>query len=236
MLPKKFKGLVFFDPLFWYTPGKGVTVYYNFTDPKQSMEATLAYLEKNMAWFRDQKTIFDADSRALQNFIARGSVKDVSKMVKLIHEIWPMVAVAHILGSTESLPVSDDLRALCIQIRYESDDVLHPSLTQINKLFAQKRRISTTQHLMLTEALRGQLPNDAEQKTRAWGWVYHKGKIMFDVEKYQKAAKIRIDVLTEKDGMISRCGQWTHSCDQMMCQLHALCTTPSVSFRDILCA
>jgi phosphoenolpyruvate synthase/pyruvate phosphate dikinase len=135
-LPQKFHNLLFFDPLFICTPKKAVAVYYNFTDPKQNPQPLIDYLEKNLDWFKNEKTSFDKNCNEIRALIINKS-RDLKKLLLLNHEIWPMIAIANVLGSTELLKISKKLRGICIKIRKESDDVLHPSLTYINS-FSQK--------------------------------------------------------------------------------------------------
>ena len=197
-LPEKFKNLLFFDPLFIYTPKKAVAVYYNFTDQKQSLQPLIDYLEDNLSWFKDEKVIFDKNSEKIRNLIRHKS-DDFKKIANLNHEIWPMIAVANVLGSTEFFKVSNNLKKICIQIRNESDDVLHPSLTYINKVISKKFGLDTRNYL-LSEFLNDTTPNNAKLKTREKGWAYHKGNIIFNIEKYCEDNKLQIINPTKKHG------------------------------------
>lgn len=188
-LPEKFKNLLFFDPLFIYIPQKAVAVYYNFTDPKQSPQPLIEYLENNLFWFKNEKIKFDKNCQKIRNLIKNNS-SDFKGIVKLNHEIWPMIAVANLLGSTESFKISNKLRKICIQIRHESDDVLHPSLTYLNKLISRKAK--DTQNILLEEIVNNNFPDYIELRKRKKGWVYHKGNIIFNTEKYFKDNKIQI--------------------------------------------
>jgi len=197
-LPEKFKNLLFFDPLFIYTPKKAVAVYYNFTDQKQSLQPLIDYLEDNLSWFKDEKVIFDKNSEKIRNLIRHKS-DDFKKIANLNHEIWPMIAVANILGSTEFFKASNNLRKICIQIRNESDDVLHPSLTYINKVISKKFGLDTRNYL-LSEFLNDTTLNNAKLKTREKGWAYHKGNIIFDIKDYCRKNKIKIINPSKKHG------------------------------------
>ncbi|HED36750.1 MAG TPA: hypothetical protein ENI76_00665, partial [Ignavibacteria bacterium] len=68
-LPEKFKGLLFFDPIFIYTPKKAVAIYYNLTDPKQNIQHLIDYLEKNLLWFRKEKNKFDKDCQEIRQLM-----------------------------------------------------------------------------------------------------------------------------------------------------------------------
>jgi len=197
-LPEHFFNLLFFDPLFVYTPKKAVAVYYNFTDPNQNPQPLLSFLEKNLEWFRKEKVRFDQNCKSIRQLIKDKS-SDYKKVVKLNHEIWPVVAVANFFGSTENFKVSDELRQICIKIREESDDVLHSSLTYINEVISKKFSLDT-QNVLLSEFLGDTIPNKDELKTRENGWVYHKGNIIFDIKKYCEDNKIQIINPTKKQG------------------------------------
>ena len=121
------------------------------------------------------------------------------RITDLNHEIWPMIAVANVIGSTDFFKVSNNLREICIRIRNESDDVLHPSLTYINKIISKKFKIDT-QNILLNEFLNNTIPDKVKLKTRKKGWVYHKGNIFFNIKKYCEDNKIQIINPTKKHG------------------------------------
>lgn len=197
-LPEKFKNLLFFDPLFIYTPKKAVAVYYNFTDPKQNPQPLIDFLEENSSWFRKEKIIFDENCEKIRNSIKNNS-DNFKNIINLNHEIWPMIAVANVLGSTEFFKVSNNLRKICIQIRNESDDVLHPSLTYINKVIAKKFNLEAENYL-LSELLSNTIPNKLTLKKRTGSWGYHQGNIFFNIKKYCDDNKILIINPTKKHG------------------------------------
>jgi len=200
-LPQKFNNLLFFDPLFIYTPKKAVAVYYNFTDPKQNLQPLIDYLEQNLSWFKKEKNKFDKNCQKIRQLIKNNS-SDYKKIAELNHEIWPIIAVANVFGSTEFFKVSDNLRKICIQIRNESDDVLHPSLTYLNKLIAEKLKIKNIQNILLSEVFNDIIPKNTEIKKREGGWIYHKGNLVFDLKEYCKDNKIQIVNPSKKQGNI----------------------------------
>ncbi len=189
-LPEKFNHLLFFDSLFIYTPKKGVSVYYNFTDLKQDPRLLLKYLEKNIAWFKKEKIKIDKSCKELRKLIKNKS-NNYKKIANLNHEIWPLISVANIFGDSTFLKVSSNLRKICIQIREESDDILHPSLTYLNKIIENKFQINT-QNVSLSEILNNKIPNAVELKKREAGWAFHHGDIIFDIKKYCKQNKFKL--------------------------------------------
>ncbi|HAU66090.1 MAG: putative phosphoenolpyruvate synthase [Candidatus Uhrbacteria bacterium GW2011_GWF2_39_13] len=199
-LPEKFKNLLFFNPLFIYTPKKGVTIYYNFTDPEQNPQPLLNDIEKNLTWFKREKAKFDKNCQKIRALI-KNKTSNYKKIANLNHEIWSLIAVANFFGSTEFFKVSHILKNLCIQIREESDDVLHSSLTYLNKLIAKKFKVDT-QNISLTEILNNNLPDDVELRKREKGWVFHNGNIIFNIKNYCKENKIQIINPTKKYGNV----------------------------------
>ena len=196
-MPQQFKNLLYFDPLFIYGPKKGVAVYYNFTDPDQSPQPLIAYLEKNNVWFENKKKEFDKHCQEIRTLLKKNSL-DYKRIVQLNHAIWSTIAVANVLANTEVFKVSDRLRKLCVKIREESDDILHPSLTQINIAVKKKLGLKDIQNVSLHEALATRIPNISEMNKRKKGWLYHKGKIVYDAERYLQKNYIQLIAPTKK--------------------------------------
>ncbi|NLC31523.1 MAG: hypothetical protein GX765_05745 [Candidatus Moranbacteria bacterium] len=192
MLPKKFKDLIFFDPLFIYVQNKAVTIYYNFTDPEQNLQPLIDFLEKNYSWIKREKIDFDNNCQKIRE-ILKNKLNDHIELHKLIKEIWPLIAVANVLGSTEFFKVSKRLRSLCIIVRNESDDVLHPAINYLTKLVSvlipDKKFIN---QILYSEFEKNIIPSRAELEKRNNGWLYHKGKIVYDFEKYYQKNNIEI--------------------------------------------
>ncbi|EKE20574.1 MAG: Phosphoenolpyruvate synthase [uncultured bacterium] len=184
MLPKKFKNLIFFDPLFIYTPQKAVSIYYNFTDPKQNLQSLIDFLEKNEDWLKKEKLIFDINCEKIRK-IMKNKLSDHANLFRLIGEIWPMIAVANVLGSTEYFRVEKSLRSICIVIRNESDDVLHPAINYLTRLVSNlvvdKKYID---QILYSEFAQNKMPSKEELNKRRKGWLYHKGNITYKKEKY----------------------------------------------------
>lgn len=192
MLPKKFKDLIFFDPLFIYTQNKAVAIYYNFTDPEQNLQPLIDFLEKNHTWIKREKIDFDNNCQKIREII-KNKLNDYIELNRLIKEIWPMIAVANVLGSTEFFKVSKKLRSLCIIVRNESDDVLHPAINYLTKLVSvlifDKKFIN---QILYSEFEKNIIPPRAELKKRNNGWLYHNGKVVYDFERYFQENNIEI--------------------------------------------
>lgn len=199
MLPQAFKDLIFFDPLFISTPQKGVAIYYNFTDPKQNLQTLIDFLENHLTWLENEKIRFDDACRTLRMWM-KGGAQDFKGIAELNHAIWPMVAVANVLGSTETYAVSQALRQRCIQIREESDDVLHPSLTYLNTILAKYFNIHDPRQILLSEFLNSSIPATGVIQQREMGWLYHNGILALDVRSYLDEHNIHIEDISQEHG------------------------------------
>lgn len=196
-LPRQFKGLLYFDPLFIYKPGQAVTIYYNFTDPKQDLLPLLQFLENNLAWFTAKKAKFDQYCKKIRRMM-RDNISDYKMIYKTLCSVWPMIAVANIFGSTQTLKISPELKETCIKIREESDDVLHPALSYISA-FAKKRigadfpeATGYLNFISLSEIISGHIPKKEILTKRSKGYLFHKGIVYLDTEGFLKENNIRL--------------------------------------------
>jgi phosphohistidine swiveling domain-containing protein len=190
LLPKKFNNLLFYSPLFIYTPGKSVEIYYDFTDPKQDPKELSLYLEKNLSWFSDIGKTFESNCKKISELINSKS-NDFNQIIELLYELWTTLTVANTFAISESLSVSNELKEISVKIMNQSDSVLHPSLTYINKLISEKINHGT-QNLLLSEFLQKKLPSDVEESRRERGWLYHNGRLIINYEEYLKDNNIKL--------------------------------------------
>ena len=191
-LPEKFKNLLFFDPLFIYNPGKAVTIYYNFTDPKQNLEPLLDFLSKNISWLKKEKIKFDSDCLEIRKILKNKS-NEHKRLYFLIGEIWPMIAVCNVFGSTEYYKVPKELKQICIQVRNESDDVLHPAISYLTQIISDLiPNINFVNLITYSEFVNNLIPDKKELEKRKNGWLYHDGKIIHNHEKYFQEKNIQL--------------------------------------------
>ena len=201
MLPSKFNDLVFFDPLFIFTPGKALAVYYNFTDPKQDLQQLINFLENNIEWLKKEQEKFDYDCQLIRNLMNAKS-NDHEELTRLIKEIWPMISVADTLSVSEIFSMNDALKEICIAVREESNDVLHASMSYLRNiildLISEKEHVD---YILHSEFINKTFPPDHELQKRRDRWFFHKGKIGVNIEEYCKQQNIRIveDIKSSSD-------------------------------------
>ena len=178
-LPKKFNNLLFFSPLFVYIPGKAVQVYYNFTDSQQDPDNLLDFLKKNVSWVAKQKSIFDENCKNIRKLISNNTYS-YKKLISLIQDVWPIITVANIFGNYEESTISRELKKIFIQIRKESDDILHPWLSYLNKILSLKFNIKNIENLLIEEILNDKIPSKSELDKRKNWWYYYMGNLICD--------------------------------------------------------
>jgi len=187
-LPRQFDNLIFFDPLFIYHPQKGISIYYNFSDPKQGLEPIFNYLENNISLFIKRKVKFDIYRREIKSIITK-RLKNSNRLYFLIQEIWPIIALSNIFGGTKIFKVSQKLRKTCFTIRVESEGILHPAMTYLSNItyleLGQKNRIPPKYfpYLLPSEKTKS-FPSKNELARRTHGYLFHRGKIYLNIKKY----------------------------------------------------
>lgn len=197
MLPLKFKNLLYFDPLFVCKPQQAVAVYYNFTDKKQNASRLIKYLENNLPLLLKNKKEFDKNCRDVGTLILKDS-ENYQRLFFLIQEIWPMIAVSNFLGSTEVYTVSKKLRNLCIKVRKESDDVLHPAMAYLSSVISRKIKESHpgladyVSYLLVSEFINKNIPDKKDMIKRSRGYLFHKGKLSLSIEKYLRQQRFKL--------------------------------------------
>ena len=133
MLPKKFNTSVFWDPLFIATPGKGVGVYYNYSDQQQNADSLMAYLDHHLSLLSREKIAFDYHVRKVKE-ILQLQINNPRQLHQLLLEIWPMITIADRIGTNPEFIVSTEMQDFCLKVRAETDGVLHAGLTYLSQL------------------------------------------------------------------------------------------------------
>lgn len=190
-LPQRFHDLLFFDPLFIHTPKKGVSVYYNFTDPKQDPTPLLNYLNTHFSEFLNMKDHFDRICQKVRLMIKEQSLDHVD-LFNSIKEIWPIMAVANIFGSGD-FSSSKDLHKLSIKIREESDNVFHAGVEYLSTIIAKKIPLNySVNTILLSEFIDNNLPTKKELEKREGMWLYYKGNCYTDIPEFLLSEQIKL--------------------------------------------
>ncbi|MDB5260287.1 MAG: Phosphoenolpyruvate synthase [Candidatus Nomurabacteria bacterium] len=182
MMPEKLAQKIFFDPLFIYRMNKAVTIYYNFTDPKQSLNSVAQYLNENESIFDELKDQFDVDCYEIRQMIDRKKPEEFNNLFEKVICIWPLIAISNVLGDDRDyLPiVKESMREKYLLIRKESDGLWQKGAKilqiQAEHLIPQKY-LPWSEFLLSKEVISKELPSITELKKRKDGYLYHKGSL-----------------------------------------------------------
>ncbi|MFH1632234.1 MAG: PEP-utilizing enzyme [bacterium] len=191
MLPKKYKDLLSFDPMFIYSPGKGVSVYYDYSDPEQSVQPLIHYLENNLSWYREIEQESQNNCDELKKLIHNES-NDTRQLLDLILDISPTQAISNLLGGTDSYEVSNELREISIRIRDYSDKIFHLAIAYLSNIMTQKVGVENASFVLMSELLEDKAPSQDTIDQRKKGWIYHRGNMLFDARQYAQDVNIML--------------------------------------------
>lgn len=203
-LPKVCHNLCFFAPIFAHVDGKGISMYYNWSDAGQDPSSTGRYFSVNEAEFDKLRQEFNHHCDVVR---ALAKSKDANKIESLINEtilIWPLIALANGLGAGgyEKI-ISESLSQKCIDIRKESDDVLHAAVETLADLVYQMvpdEYKPYSEYLLSAEIINKTFPNIEELKARKRAYVYHKGTLYTGKTIQEFAASNNLNIAEEDVG------------------------------------
>lgn len=185
-LPAVSSGLLFFDPLFVYSPGKGITIYYNFTDIKQDPVPVAKYFNEHEKLLDGLRTRFDQDCEKVRELTAEKDSKKIGMLFGGITDIWPLIALSELLGLDEHgkmFGVSVSLFKKYQAMRRESDGVLHwggEALLEEARELVPGHYKKFAEYLFFDEIKMGKLPSIKELKKRRAGYIYHLGQLYIE--------------------------------------------------------
>jgi phosphoenolpyruvate synthase/pyruvate phosphate dikinase len=185
-LLKASHGVIFFDPLFYHEKGKGISVFYNFTDPKQDLVKLISHFNSNKNEIYSLKKEFDLNCNKIRKIIKKESPGDLNVLFGLISKVFPFVTISKVLGDDARCNVSGvskDLVGEFIKTRKESDDVLYDSEERMLEL---ARQIVPKDHhewleFMTLEEINSREFSKEELKKRREKYIYHKGELYTDI-------------------------------------------------------
>lgn len=183
-LPAMCGGRLFFDPLFTYVPGEGITVYYNFTDIKQDPAPVAKYFNEHENELDKLAEEFRTDCCKIEHMSAEKDPKQFKKLYDLICKIWPLITLSELLGQDadgKRSGVAPSLLAKYQQMRKESDGVAHwgdeALLEEALQLLPEDYK-KFAEFLFFDEINAGNLPAISELEKRSRGYVFHLGKML----------------------------------------------------------
>ncbi|MBI4138297.1 MAG: hypothetical protein HY482_01745 [Candidatus Wildermuthbacteria bacterium] len=181
-MPLACQGALFFNPLFLYVPGKGISAYYDFADPGQNPAAAAEYFNSREDEVAELKEKLEEGCVKARFLTSRKDPKKFKELFETILAVWPGIALSVMFGEAKDrgLPVSEKLLTLWQTMRKESEGVLRggaEALLESARALLLKAYKKEAGFLLFKEIFSGELPSQKEVEKRKSGFVYYCGEL-----------------------------------------------------------
>lgn len=182
-------GLMFFEPLFIHEEGKGVSVYYDFTDPQQDPRLLLPYFLENSEKFYRLCDEYEKDCQEILELISLDRSDDFEKVFNLLVRSWTMLAIGVVLGGMEGeekyraiIKRSYDVRVKYDTVVYKAEEYL---LKTMSASLAEDGE-NLVHYVFPEEYVDGKMPTIDELRQRVRQYAYFKGSLQtsFDIDQF----------------------------------------------------
>lgn len=199
-LPKVCGNAVFFEPIFIYKMGKGMAVYYNFTDPDQNPDFLVNYFNKHQREFDALARKYLKNCHKLLRIVEENKASNFIKIFRLIYkEIWPMVIISNILSSLRADATDRKLWRRAFQLRAKTEKLEYVgggALLELAKLKIPSELVDFVEFLTFEEVNTGRWPPVPILRKRRQGFIYFKGELHGD-ELKKFAKKNHFEIIDE---------------------------------------
>jgi phosphohistidine swiveling domain-containing protein len=181
-LPKICHHRLFYDPLFIYKPGKGVSVYYNWTDPAQDPEEMTAYFNDHLDEFEGLATQHAQDCAEMKGMATTDA--DAATLYNQVQKLWPLISasVSICSASSNASPELTD-KALSVRSNSESSHYIGDSEVMKRMIQASPNDFKDLLNFITFEEFKAkELLRSEEVTERVKGYVYYQGRIHIDHE------------------------------------------------------
>lgn len=173
-------GEMFFEPLFIHEDGKGVGIYYDFTDPKQDPKHLLPYFKTNYDKFIEAVKSYELDCKEIIKLTADNSVQDFAKVYGLIMKTWPVLAICDVLGAMTADEQYSDIIKLAYNARVKNDQAVYRAeeyLSEIIRSSFEFKDKALADLVFPEEFIEERIPSLEELNIRKHGYIYFAGKM-----------------------------------------------------------
>jgi phosphoenolpyruvate synthase/pyruvate phosphate dikinase len=180
-LPKLCHNSVYFDPIFVYKKGRGVGVYYNYSDSQQDTENISKYYREHSYQFFEDMENYVRDCQRLMDLAKKERMEDFEQIRELIAHTWTGLAITNVVGKDTTIPKEMSKRAY--EIRATHDHVTYDAGWALWRLIQKRvpgKLKQYTRFFTFDELKSMQWPTETELDARAKGFVYFQGKIFPD--------------------------------------------------------
>ena len=172
-------GVFFVEPMFIFRPGKGVGVYYNWSDRRQDPKRSVEYFNANPDAFDSLRAEYLQLCDEIGKMTAAPDV-DVRKLFDHLVAMWPGLMFATMLGKWDGTPLNPEVKQQCFDLRESTDKVFYAADAVLEKRMKDVvgvDRVADVNFFTIEEILSGILPTREVIEQRKKGFVYFMGEL-----------------------------------------------------------
>jgi phosphohistidine swiveling domain-containing protein len=178
MLPRACQNVLRFTPLFWYTKGKGVGVYYDFSSLDQDPANLVALYRKNPEVFEQETKTFEKITKRIDELLHEEPI-DLKAVNAAMLDAFSVITIIA-LFSKEYTRIDGPILAQSQELRQKNEQLLHIAAAAIiNNLQKNlpEAYLPFIHFLRMEELITNTLPAVTELEDRAREYVLYKGTL-----------------------------------------------------------
>ena len=172
-------GVFFAEPMFVFSPGKGVGVYYNYSDPRQDPQRAIEYFNAHPESFQRMRDAYLEQCPEVEKMIAMPDVS-IGDLYHLLVSIWPAFVYCAMLGKWDDGTLNLDVQKGFFDLRASTDKVFYDADAVLEKFILAKvgsDRSADAEFFTAEEVISGAYPSLENFDQRKKGFVYFKGEL-----------------------------------------------------------
>lgn len=173
-------GSFFAEPLFVFTPGQGVGVYYNWTDLRQDPIHWVDYLNAHPEAFDDLERRYLSQCDQIVAMAQNLREESFLKLVELLVDVWPMFGLCSMLGAWDRSELNPGVKKRCFELRAKTDQVFYTAddaLERVAREIVGSERVADLALYRFDEINSRQFPSSEEVEQRKKGFVFYQGEL-----------------------------------------------------------
>ena len=196
-LPRMIENATFFNPLFKYTPGKGVSVYYDMNNDDTLDTPILDYYKKNPEKAKELITKTESLVEQIIVLTKDPQISDFKKLFELSVSFFSILVVLMLLGDANKYPSKFNDAFLLTRKKYENLIYdAQAALTKIGKEIIGKRSIDYK--FVKFEELQGNKFDLKEIESRKKGYFFYNNIIFANMDQKIFEKKNNLGFLDEE--------------------------------------
>jgi len=182
ILPKLTHGLVRYDPLIVYNPGKGVDIYYELHDWVLEDDVLAPYFQKNIREFIKLADEHEKECLEIKKMV-KSKVLNFPKLFELFTSAWAKLSFIVPLGELYHAGVKNAVTSRAVKTRQKTvNDFYQTSRTLTIRIEAELPQYKEYANFLTFEEVSGSKKISlAGLKERRKGYVFYKNKIYTDI-------------------------------------------------------